>query len=162
MAYEFQKLADVEAVEEFPEEGASVLIEHEGGIKKCPADGIGGGGSHIYRFARDVETETVAPLEECSIETLKADLEGGLAPMAVIMVAGVESGGDFDITVDSGIVMPLASYVRQSAYIEDYGGDYETISIKFCSTGTSYNLASLDGSYNGLVDSREIFWSFDD
>lgn len=43
MAYEFQKLADVEAVEEFPEEGASVLIEHEGGIKKCPADGIGGG-----------------------------------------------------------------------------------------------------------------------
>lgn len=42
MAYEFQKLADVEAVEEFPEEGASVLIEHEGDIKKCPADGIGG------------------------------------------------------------------------------------------------------------------------
>lgn len=45
MAYEFKRLADVEAVEEFPEEGASVLIEHEGNIKKCPADGIGGGGS---------------------------------------------------------------------------------------------------------------------
>lgn len=50
MAYEFQKLADVEAVEEFPEEGASVLIEHEGGIKKCPADGIGGGAEFPKMF----------------------------------------------------------------------------------------------------------------
>lgn len=58
MAYEFQKLADVEAVEEFPEEGASVLIEHEGEIKKCPADGIGGGGSGIplLRIIEDPET----------------------------------------------------------------------------------------------------------
>lgn len=58
MAYEFQKLADVEAVEEFPEEGASVLIEHEGDIKKCPADGIGGGESGIplLRITEDPET----------------------------------------------------------------------------------------------------------
>lgn len=160
MAYEFQKLADVEAVEEFPEEGASVLIEHEGGIKKCPADGIGGGGAHMYMFERDPETETVAPLEECSIETLKADLEEGLAPMAVIMMAGVQSGGTFDITVDTSIVMPLAGYTRQSAYIEESGGDIEVIEIKFCSTGASYDLAALTGSYSGPVASREILWEF--
>ena len=59
MAYEFQKLADVEAVEEFPEEGASVLIEHEGDIKKCPADGIGGGGgSGIPLLRTIVDPET--------------------------------------------------------------------------------------------------------
>lgn len=59
MAYEFEKLADVESVEEFPEEGASVLIEHEGNIKRCPADSIGGGGGAkipVFLVSRDPDT----------------------------------------------------------------------------------------------------------
>lgn len=66
MAYEFQKLADVEAVEEFPEEGASVLIEHEGGIKKCPADGIGGGAEMpiLDMFADEATDEIVLELSD--------------------------------------------------------------------------------------------------
>lgn len=58
MAFDFQKLADVEAVEEFPE-GAKVLIEHEGNIKRCAADGLGGGSGSIpvLLMTEDPETE---------------------------------------------------------------------------------------------------------
>lgn len=89
MAYEFQKLADVEAVEEFPEEGASVLIEHEGGIKKCPADGIGGGGAKIpvFLMSRDPDTEDrIYELEDGrTADELVSDFEkNGLPPYVFI------------------------------------------------------------------------------
>ena len=42
MAYEFKKLAEVEAVTEVPK-GASVLAEVNGAIKRVPGDGLGGG-----------------------------------------------------------------------------------------------------------------------
>ena len=43
MAYEFKKLAEVEAMAEVPK-GASVLAEVNGAIKGVPGDGLGGGG----------------------------------------------------------------------------------------------------------------------
>lgn len=43
MAYEFQKLSEVEALNEVPE-GASVLAEVNGDIKRIPGNGLGGGG----------------------------------------------------------------------------------------------------------------------
>lgn len=43
MAYEFKKLAEVEAMAEVPK-GASVLAEVNGAIKRVPGDGLGGGG----------------------------------------------------------------------------------------------------------------------
>jgi hypothetical protein len=41
MSYEFQKLSEVEALTEVPE-GASVLAEVNGDIKRIPGDGLGG------------------------------------------------------------------------------------------------------------------------
>lgn len=41
--YDFKVLGQVDFVEEFPE-GASVLIESQGEVKRCAADGLGGGG----------------------------------------------------------------------------------------------------------------------
>lgn len=43
MAYEFKKLADVEVVEQVPE-GANMLIEDNGEVKKAPAASGSGGG----------------------------------------------------------------------------------------------------------------------
>lgn len=43
MAYEFQKLSEVEALSEVPE-GASVLAEVNGDIKRVPGAGLGGNG----------------------------------------------------------------------------------------------------------------------
>lgn len=43
MAYEFQKLSEVEALSEVPE-GASVLAEVNGDIKRVPGSGLGGSG----------------------------------------------------------------------------------------------------------------------
>lgn len=42
MAYEFQKLSEVEALAEVPE-GANALIEVNGDIKRVPGSGLGGG-----------------------------------------------------------------------------------------------------------------------
>ena len=85
MAYEFQKLADVEAVEEFPEEGASVLIEHEGGIKKCPADGIGGGGgTYVIELDYDLETGAIIPKEPKTFDEYIDMLKSGTSLCVVL------------------------------------------------------------------------------
>ena len=49
MAYEFQKLSEVEALSEVPE-GASVLAEVNGDIKRVPGSGLGGSGGYVIRL----------------------------------------------------------------------------------------------------------------
>lgn len=90
MAYEFQKLADVEAVEEFPEEGASVLIEHEGGIKKCPADGIGGGGSiPVLLMSAEASGELNFEFEDGrTLDEFVADFDNGVYYPTIILKTG--------------------------------------------------------------------------
>lgn len=46
MAYEFKRLADVEALSEVPE-NATVLAEVNGAIKRVPGNGLGGSGNTI-------------------------------------------------------------------------------------------------------------------
>lgn len=43
MAYDFQKLADVELLEEVPD-GASAFVAVNGDVKRVPGSGLGGGG----------------------------------------------------------------------------------------------------------------------
>ena len=43
MAYDFQKLADVELLEEVPD-GASAFVAVDGDVKRVPGSGLGGGG----------------------------------------------------------------------------------------------------------------------
>ena len=52
MAYDFQKLADVELLEEVPD-GASAFVAVDGIVKRVPGSGLGGGGgiaTAILRF----------------------------------------------------------------------------------------------------------------
>ena len=93
MAYEFQKLADVEAVEEFPEEGASVLIEYEGDIKKCPADGIGGGGgTYVIELDFDAETEEITPKEPKTFDEYIGMLKSGTSLCVKLELDAGEAG----------------------------------------------------------------------
>lgn len=55
MAYDFQKLADVELLEEVPD-GASAFVAVDGTVKRVPGSGLGGGGgiaTAILRFASE-------------------------------------------------------------------------------------------------------------
>ena len=55
MAYEFEKLSEVSALEKFPD-NAKILIEHEGEIKRCA--GNLGGSVEIIELSYDGETVT--------------------------------------------------------------------------------------------------------
>ena len=52
MAYEFKRLADVEALREVPE-NATVLAEVNGSIKRVPGNGLGGSGNGIVIVMED-------------------------------------------------------------------------------------------------------------
>lgn len=54
MAYDFQKLADVELLEEVPD-GASAFVAVDGVVKRVPGSGLGGGGvaTAILRMASE-------------------------------------------------------------------------------------------------------------
>lgn len=121
MMYDFQKLADVELLEEVPE-GASAFVEVDGAVKRVPGSGLGGGGvaTAILRDSADAEGQNaesgIAAVTSTSGPTLtslpitcdnytyaqaKAILDAG-QPLAVMlqsvgwstsMVTGVDSDG---------------------------------------------------------------------
>lgn len=58
MAYEFQKLSEVEALAEVPE-GANALIEVNGDIKRVPGSGLGGATGIKTAIIKDSEYDNV-------------------------------------------------------------------------------------------------------
>lgn len=61
MAYDFQKLADVELLEEVPD-GASAFVAVDGVVKRVPGSGLGGGGvaTAILRMDNESNASTNA------------------------------------------------------------------------------------------------------
>lgn len=73
MAYDFQKLADVELLEEVPD-GASAFVAVDGTIKRVPGSGLGGGGSiatAILRFDSESNASAKAVTMAASIPVNK-------------------------------------------------------------------------------------------
>lgn len=72
MAYDFQKLADVELLEEVPD-GASVFVAVNGDVKRVPGSGLGGGGiaTAILRFASESDASENAVMPAISLPTVK-------------------------------------------------------------------------------------------
>lgn len=69
MAYDFQKLADVELLEEVPD-GASAFVAVDGTVKRVPGSGLGGGGgiaTAILRFGIESNASTNAVTMSVSI-----------------------------------------------------------------------------------------------
>lgn len=116
MAYDFEKLSEVGSLDEFPE-GAKVLIEHDGDIKRCAADGLGGGGGyHWIHLNVDSETYEVSCDEEITFESLREDIANGIMPVA-IMDASLEVEGRSQSTL---AIMP---FVMIEDYVEDSGDE---------------------------------------
>ena len=72
MAYDFQKLADVELLEEVPD-GASVFVAVNGDVKRAPGSGLGGGGvaTAILRFSSESSASTKAVTMEAHMPVNK-------------------------------------------------------------------------------------------
>ena len=73
MAYDFQKLADVELLEEVPD-GASAFVAVDGTVKRVPGSGLGGGGgiaTAILRFSSESNASTNAVTMAASIPVNK-------------------------------------------------------------------------------------------
>lgn len=103
MAYDFQKLADVELLQEVPD-GASAFVAVGGTVKRVPGSGLGGGGgiaTAILRFGSESNASTNAatmgvatPVNELPItcdnytyEQARAVLEAGNPLTAMIFVS---------------------------------------------------------------------------
>lgn len=125
MAYEFEKLSEVEAIEEFPE-GAKVLIEHEGDIKKCAADGLGGGSGSIpvLLMTADPETEEYTfELEDgrTADEFVASFEKDGITP-AIFIVTDVEA--EYGMIMKHYIHAPLCMEERMT---EEAPGEYASL-----------------------------------
>lgn len=73
MAYDFQKLADVELLEEVPD-GASAFVAVDGAVKRVPGSGLGGGGgiaTAILRLASEGNASTKAVTRGAAIPVEK-------------------------------------------------------------------------------------------
>lgn len=70
MAYEFKRLADVEALSEVPE-NATVLAEVNGSIKRVPGNGLGGSGKGLI-LVQDVAD--VAPMAAAASYTYTTNM----------------------------------------------------------------------------------------
>ena len=103
MTYDFQKLADVELLEEVPD-GASAFVAVDGTVKRVPGSGLGGGGgiaTAILRFdsesnasAKAVTMSASIPMNKLPItcdnytyEQARAVLEAGNPLTAMIFMS---------------------------------------------------------------------------
>ena len=135
MAYDFQKLADVELLEEVPD-GASAFVAVDGVVKRVPGSGLGGGGgaTAILRFdsesnasAKAVKRTTSIPVEEFPItcdnytyEQARAVLEAGNPFTAMILMSKNNMSGWISCSqvafVDNYIVMVFIIDAEQTIY----------------------------------------------
>lgn len=141
MAYDFQKLADVELLEEVPD-GASAFVAVNGDVKRVPGSGLGGGGgiaTAILRLASEsnasakaVTRVAIAPVNKLPITCdnytyaqARAVLEAGNPLTAIIFtsennMSGWTSCSQVDLS-DNYIVMGFTIDKEQTIYWNDDG-----------------------------------------
>lgn len=109
MAYEFKKLSEVEALDAVPE-GASVLAEVDGAIKRVPGEGLGGSGT-IPEFDLIAMGLPAVPIGgervsvACDTTEIMAAMEKGLVKLSL----AVDMGGDSSTVVSGKIITGMCS-----------------------------------------------------
>lgn len=143
MAYDFEKLSEVGSLDEFPE-GAKVLIEHDGDIKRCAADGLGGGGGgyHWIHLDMDFETYEVFCDEEITFESLREDIANGIIPVAIM---------DMSYEVEGSLrsMLAIIPFVAIEEAVEDdeYGHNEEHMAMFMSGSYFGVYLVYEDGQY---------------
>lgn len=84
MAYDFQKLADVELMEEVPD-GASAFVAVDGVVKRVPGSGLGGGGWFVVTASVD-ESENI--IVDHYRDDIAAAFENGKMPIVKMTYDG--------------------------------------------------------------------------
>ena len=84
MAYDFQKLADVELLEEVPD-GASAFVAVDGIVKRVPGSGLGGGGIATAILRMDIESNITC--DNYTYEQARAVLVAGNPLTAMILMS---------------------------------------------------------------------------
>lgn len=126
MAYEFKRLADVEALSEVPE-NATVLAEVNGAIKRVPGNGLGGNGNTIvivqnpnYTSSSDRSIDDSSTSEEYLTNMSLAE---ALAALRAYEITGVvyyhASGSEKSASSADKITMEFA-------YVQDLSSNYDT------------------------------------
>lgn len=143
MAYDLQRLADVELLDEVPD-GASAFIEIDGDVRRVPGSGLGGGvKTAILRYSDDSNTEERAATEEKAVEE-------GTAAQAMIA-----SPTELPFTCDN------MTYAQARAVLE--AG--QPLAVMMCATEGSWLTASAvylnDASVEVVLNDGSLFWTAD-
>ena len=132
MAYEFKKLAEVEAMAEVPK-GASVLAEVNGAIKRVPGDGLGGGGiktaiikSSDYDSALTGTSTLSADTDDITYNCINMTFEEAVGiisagePLGVVLMCVTECAttfpGFFGFASEEGVEVIVMSFDRLTLY----------------------------------------------
>ena len=139
MAYEFKKLSEVEALDAVPE-GASVLAEVDGAIKRVPGEGLGGSGT-IPEFDLIAMGLPAVPIGgervsvACDTTEIMAAMEKGLVKLSL----AVDMGGDSSTVVSGKIITGMCST----------NGNYATTSL-FMTFDNVYIALNLNVGSGGM------------
>ena len=146
MAYEFKRLADVEALSEVPE-NATVLAEVNGSIKRVPGNGLGGSGNTIV-LMMDMDDNSTAPMGSTPSYTFTANMDFADA-MAAFRA--------HEIT--GAVVYGMASVMGFSTLTEQ-AIDYESMDIAYVSDGTNFMGFDCLGIFT-MNSQMFIYWTAD-
>lgn len=143
MAYDLQRLADVELLSEVPD-GASAFIEIDGDVRRVPGSGLGGG----------VKTAILRYGDEDSAEE-RAATEG----------QGAEGGTPAQIAIASPTELPFTcdnmTYAQARAVLE--AG--QPLAVMMCMTAGTWVTALavfLQETFIAIsADGRSLFWAAD-
>lgn len=144
MAYDLQRLADVELLSEVPD-GASAFIEIDGDVRRVPGSGLGGGvKTAILRYSdEDSDTAPRAATEEKAVE------EGTAAQ------AAIATPTELPFTCDN------MTYAQARAVLE--AG--QPLAVMMCATEGSWLTASVvylnDASIEAVIGGSSFFWTAD-
>lgn len=101
MAYEFKKLSEVEALDAVPE-GASVLAEVGGAIKRVPGEGLGGSASiPVFDLSAMGLPNIPADGTQVSVECDVTEMQEAMAKGVVKIKANVQINSDLIFTVEA-------------------------------------------------------------
>lgn len=150
MAYEFKRLADVEALSEVPE-NATVLAEVNGSIKRVPGNGLGGSGNGIVIVMDDPNTSptTFVSGPSTPVYTFTANID---------FADAMASFRNHEIT--SVVVYGLNSVMSPSSPTSTAGTveDFWIMDIAMMVDVTS--MAGIDClMVNTLISQMELYWT---
>lgn len=148
MAYEFKRLADVEALREVPE-NATVLAEVNGSIKRVPGNGLGGSGNGIVIVMEDPNASPKTFVNVTPVYTFTANID---------FADAMASFRNHEIT--SVVVYGLNSVMNPSAPNAAAGAvkDYQVMDIAAMADMTS--MAGIDCLVVTILMSQmELYWT---